>query len=190
MSVNRTLPRSLTVGGTVYDIRPGYGAVLDIITALSDTELTNYERANVSLRIFYKDIIPDDVEDAIAQMLGFIQRFKPETSAKRRQRLMDWEQDFDLIADAITVKSCFDIRADEDMHWWTFLAYYQNIGDCFFAQVVSIRNKLQRGKKLDDMEREFYRNNRDTIDLKIKTTPEEDEVLAAWLGLGGKAHGG
>lgn len=189
MRQSRTLPRSLTVGGVDYDIRPGYGAALDIITALSDAELTNYERANVSLRIFYKDIIPNDVEDAIKQMLGFIQRFKPETSAVRRPKLMDWDQDFDLIADAITVKTGFDIRADEDMHWWTFLAYYQNVGDCFFAQVVSIRNKRARGKKLDDMEREFYVNNRETIDFKVKTTEAEDALLAQWLKVGGKSGG-
>ena len=181
MRMDRTLPYTVTAGGAAYDIRPGYGAVLDILTALSDPELTGYERANVALRIFYKDAIPEDVEDAIKQMLGFINRFRPESQAKL-PKLMDWEQDFDLIADAITVKNGVDIRVDEDMHWWTFLAYYMNIGDCFFAQIVAIRNKLRRGKKLDDAEREFYRSNRGCVDFKISTTPEEDEVLEAWLG--------
>lgn len=190
MRADRTLPRSLTVGGVIYSIRPGYGAALDIIAALSDIELTNYEKANVALRIFYNDIIPDDVEDAIKQMLGFLNRFQPESSAKGKPRLMDWEQDFDLIADAITVKNGVDVRVDEDMHWWTFLAYYMNIGDCYFAQIVSIRDKLRRGKKLDDAEREFYRNNRERVDLKIKTTPEEDEILDAWLRLGVSDDGG
>lgn len=57
---------------------------------------------------------------------------------------------------------------------------YQEIGDCLFAQVVRIRDKKAHGKSLDKQDREFYRKNRDIIDLKTTYTESEKDVLAAW----------
>lgn len=174
------LPTALDVGGVRHEIRSDYRAVLDILTALTDPELSESEKLNILLTIFYIEI-PEDIGDAVKQCFAFINRFQPE-SDRAQPKLMDWEQDFGLIADAITLKAGRDIRSDEYMHWWTFVGYYMNIGDCYFAQVVSIRKKRIKGQKLDDTEREFYNNNRSIIDIEVKTTPEEDELLAMWLG--------
>lgn len=178
--MNYDLPTALDVGGVRHEIRSDYRAVLDILAALSDCELSDAEKLNILLTIFYIER-PDDVEDAVKQCFAFINRFQPETP-NAQPKLMDWDQDFAYIADAITLKAGHDIRADEYIHWWTFVGYYMNIGDCFFAQVVSIRKKKAKGQKLDDTEHEFYSSNRAVIDLQIKTTPEEDEILAAWIG--------
>ena len=174
------LPTTVDVDGVRHKIRADYRAVLDILTALSDPELTKGEQLNILLNIFYIEP-PDNIEEAIKQCFGFINRFQPDGDIPQ-PKLMDWEQDFGLIADAITIKTGHDIRADEYMHWWTFVGYYMNIGDCFFAQTISVRKKLAKGQKLDDSEREFYRSNRSLIELNSKTTPEEDELLAAWIG--------
>ena len=63
---------------------------------------------------------------------------------------------------------------------YSFLSFYQEIGDCLFAQVVRIRDKKAHGKSLDKQDREFYRKNRDIIDLKTTYTESEKDVLAAW----------
>lgn len=178
--MNYDLPTALDVGGIRHEIRSDYRAVLDIISALSDFELSNAEKANVLLRIFYIEM-PDDIEEAIKQCFWFINCGKPESMAKQ-PRLMDWEQDFPLIAAGMNLAFGGEVRAVEYMHWWTFIGYYQNMGDCMFAQVVSIRRKISRGEKLDKLEREFYRNNREIIDLREKSTSEDDEQLMRWLG--------
>lgn len=178
--MNYGLPTALDVGGVRHEIRSDYRAVLDILAALSDCELTDADKLNVLLRIFYIEV-PEDVEDAVKQCFGFINRFQPENDRKQ-PKLMDWEQDFSIIADAITLKAGHDVRADAYMHWWTFVGYYMNIGDCFFSQVISIRKKRAKGQKLDDAEKEFYRNNKSVVDIEVKTTAEEDELLSEWLG--------
>lgn len=178
--MNYDLPTALDVGGVRHEIRSDYRAVLDILAALSDFELSNAEKANVLLRIFYIEM-PDDIEEAIKQCFWFINCGQPENKTKQ-PRLMDWEQDFPLIAAGINLASGGEVRAAEYMHWWTFIGYYQNMGDCMFAQVISTRRKISRGEKLDKLEREFYRNNRETIDLREKSTPEDDEQLMRWLG--------
>ncbi len=174
------LPTALDVGGVRHEIRSDYRAVLDILAALSDCELTQADKLKILLTIFYIEP-PEDVEEAVRQCFAFINRFQPEDN-NTRPKLMDWDQDFGLIADAISIKAGRDIRADGYMHWWTFVGYYMNIGDCFFAQVVSVRKKRAKGQKLDETDREFYRSNRAAIEFAENTTPEEDELIAAWTG--------
>ena len=105
-----------------------------------------------------------------------------EQQTKKAPKLIDWEQNFAYIVAPINRVIGQEIRAIPYLHWWSFISAYYEIGDCLFAQIVSIRNKKARGKKLDKWEQEFYQNNRALVDLKTKYTDEENDVLNAWLG--------
>ena len=48
------------------------------------------------------------------------------------------------------------------LHWWTFLGAYMEIGESLFSQILSVRMKKAKGKKLEDWEREFYKENKTT----------------------------
>ena len=50
------LPTKLNIGGTDYAIRSDYRAVLEICTALSDSELSDEEKILVALEVFYPDL--------------------------------------------------------------------------------------------------------------------------------------
>lgn len=95
---------------------------------------------------------------------------------------MDWEQDFKYIVAPINRVTGTEIRSIEYMHWWTFIAAYYEIGDCTFAQIVRIRDKKARGKPLDKTEQDWYRKNRNLVDLKTKYTQEDEETLRLWGG--------
>lgn len=45
-----------------------------------------------------------------------------------------------------------------------------------FSSVIGIRQKLNKGKKLEKYEQEFYRNHRNMIDLKRKLSAEEQRA--------------
>ena len=55
-------------------------------------------------------------------------------------------------------------------------------GDCLFAQIVRVRDALARGKKLDKTDRDWYRRNRELVDLRKKYTSEEQQLLKEWGG--------
>ena len=61
------------------------------------------------------------------------------------------------------------------LHWWSFLAWFDAIGEGSFATVVGIRDKLRRGRRLDGWELEYYRTHRAAIDLRPAPTQEEAE---------------
>lgn len=176
------LPTRLEVCGVEYEIRSDYRAVLDIFAALSDPELNDQERQFAALDILYPgfDEMPTDhYQDAIRQCFWFING-GDDPPAENPVKLIDWEQDFKLIVAPVNRVMGQEVRAVDYLHWWTFLAAYCEIGDCLFAQVVRIREKQARGKSLDKSEQEFYRKNRDLVDLKNKYTPADDALLKRW----------
>ena len=182
--MNHTLPRSLHVGGRNWVIRWDFRAVLDIMTALGDQDLDNRERAYVALYIFYPELEqmpPETYEEALKKLLWFLNGGQEEAFGAGSMRLMDWEQDFPLIVAPVNRVLGRDIRGDADLHWWTFLSAYYEIGDCTFAQVVAIRDKKARGKKLEKPEREWYARNKNLVDLKRKYTRAEQDALTKLL---------
>ena len=61
-------------------------------------------------------------------------------------------------------------------------AYLEIGGECVFSQVVSMRQKIAKGKKLEKYEREWLRQNRDIVNLPQKYTAEDEEILKKWIG--------
>ena len=178
-----SLPTTVDVNGAEYEIRSDYRAVLDILTALSDKDCDEQEKAYIALDIFYPEVEkmpPGDYQEALNQCFRFIDRGQEISPKKKETPLMSWEQDFDLIIAPVNRVAGCEIRALEYVHWWTFLSWYAEIGDCLFAQVVRIRDKKAHGKALDKQDREFYRRNREIVDLKTTYTKAEKDVLAAW----------
>lgn len=175
------LPDALMVGGEERPIRTDYRVALDIFLALTDPELDNYNRMMETLEILYIDDIPPDLyEDAIKQAFWYLRGGEEERNQSGPQ-LVSWEQDFNLIASPISKVIGRDIRGMGHLHWWTFLSAYMGIGDCLFAEIVRIRDKKARGKSLDKIDREFYRRNRDLIEIKKTLTSEEEALLREWM---------
>lgn len=181
--MNWALPESIEIQGFTYLIRTDYRCILDILTDLSDPEADGQERALAVLIGLYPDfdeMPPEHYEDAIQAGLRFI-NCDSDDSPHKSPRLVDWEQDYSLIIAPINRVMGQEIRTVEYMHWWTFLAAYNEIGDCTFAQVVRIRDHRARGKALDKADQEFYRRNRQLVDLKAKYTAQDDAAFDPWL---------
>lgn len=178
------LPIDVEINGEKFKIRNkcDYNVVLDVISALKDTELSERDRMRCALYIFYEDVenIPD-YEIAANEMMKIINNGETEEQdTKNKIQLMDWEHDFKyIVAPLNKVLNC-EVRSVEYMHWWTFIAGYMEIGECLFSTIVTIRKKKYTGKKLDQWEQEFYRENKKMVDLPQNITDEDKE----WLDFG------
>ena len=49
-----------------------------------------------------------------------------------------------------------------------------------FSRVISIREKTKTSKKLEKWEREWYRKNKDLVDLPMKYSESEKALLEEW----------
>lgn len=191
------LPTALNVGGRNYKIRTDYRVILDILTAMNDSDILDpgmtedekqAEKVLTMLQILYIDfdrMPPSDWKEASEKACEFIDCGIRDDGTPK-PRLMDWEQDAPIIVPAVNKVCNFDVRSVKYMHWWTFFGYYMEIGECMLSTVVSIRDKKRRGKKLEKWEQEFYRNNKKLVDLKtkkIERSEEEKEALRKLFGL-------
>lgn len=176
------LPKFVEIDGTNHKIRNDcdYRVVLDTISALDDNELTDEDKIESALFIFYEDIDKiSDVQTAFFEMLRIINLGDEiKESELEQSKLMDWEHDFKNISPPISRVLGYSVRDSKNYtHWYDFIGAYMEIGDCYFAQIVSIRNKQQKGKKLENYEKDFYLEHKKDIDLPIKLSEAEKEWL-------------
>ena len=163
------IPTSVEVNGQSYAIRNqgDYRMVLDCFVALNDDELDTQSKIFSALIIFYEGMndIEDldklgDIEEAIKQMYKFFNCGEDYQEDERKfPKLIDWEEDSQLICSAINKVSGQEIRALDYLHWWTFMGYYLAIGESPLANIVSIRHKIINSEKLEKYERKFQHDN-------------------------------
>lgn len=178
------LPESAEIGGTVYKLNTDFRDILEIMGYLDDPERPEYLRWRIALALFYDGEIPaEHQQEAMEYLSEFISCGEMDT--KPGPKLLDWEQDAQVIVADVNKVAGMEIRAIPYLHWWTFLSYFHAIGEGQLSTLVSIRDKLRRGKKLESWEKDFYRENKSRVDLKKKYSAEdlaEQERLKKLLG--------
>ena len=175
------LPKSVNVGGKAWDIRSDYRAILTIITAFEDPDLTPPEKQYTALRIFYPQFgkMPKTIyREAYNELMHFIDHGAEDKDKKPPHRVMDWEQDANILFPAINKVAGTEVRALDYLHWWTFMGYFMEVRGGVFGTVLQLRQKKAKHKKLEKEEQEFWRSNRDICELKPKLSKEEEKEKA------------
>lgn len=177
-----SLPISVEIDGAEYAIRNkcDYRVVLDVIEALNDEEIEMGYRVECALFIFYEDLTGlKDVRMAITEMMKIINLGEETTEEEQHKpQLMDWKHDFHQLTPPISRVLGYSVRDKKHYtHWYDFIGAYMEIGECTFNNIVSIRSKRLKGKKLESWEQEFYKENKKLVDFPQKLTDEEKEWL-------------
>ena len=183
-----SLPTSITIEGQSFTIRDNgdFRMVLDCFDVMNDLELNEQEQVLVMLMIFYDGM--DTIEDlerlpnlskAQEEMYKFFNCGKIDEYQISKPKLIDWNNDSELICSAINNVAKKEIRAEAYLHWWTFIGYYMSVGESALSTVVGIRNKIVKGVKLEKHEREFKRENPQyfTWNSKTRQDLEDDKMI-------------
>lgn len=191
------LPEHLTVGGTDYAIRSDYRNMLQVFEAFSDPELRKEEKWIVAIYLLFEEFscVDDvlqaarggfDLEEAARRILWFIAAGSAEKETTELP-VYNWKKDEQMIFSAVNKVAGKETRSPEYLHWWTFLGYFNEVGEGQLSFLVGIRRKLNKKKKLEKHEREFLNNNRSLVELEKEKTWEEREqeeaYKALWKGL-------
>lgn len=178
MNAAWSLPEKAVIQGKTYGIHGDYRDILEIFSYLEDPDLTEQMRWRVALALFYEEEIPEQArQDAMEYLAWFIRCGQPEQPCPG-PKLLDWQQDApEILADVNRVAGT-EIRRLPFLHWWTFLAWFHGIGEGQLSAIVSIRDKLRRGEKLEKWETAFYRENRQKVDIKPRYSQIELEERA------------
>ena len=169
------LPRQVTVGGREVEIDPDFRSVLRIFRHFQNEQLPEFLRWEVALTLFYREDIPaEHRQEAMEQLAQFVTCGQP---GKPGPRLLDWEHDAMAIVADVNRVAGREVRELEFLHWWTFLSWFHAIGEGQLSSLVELRRKLSRGEKLDEHQRQFYREHKTMVDLPChRIAAEQAEI--------------
>ena len=177
--MSELLPRTLNICGKEYEIRTDFRDILVIFKALDDDSLTDKEKAYITLRcLFYDyDKLPNDgLEEAVKKAFWFVGGGDIPKTRYKGYRVIDYEQDGFMIYPAVSkTLGVIDVRDLDYLHWFTFLGSFSENGDGLLSFVMSLRGKINEGKKLEKHEKEFLKDNKGVVILHSK---EELDAIA------------
>ena len=172
------LEDTVTIDGKSYNIRTDFRVILEIFVMLNDLDLDDGDKTEALMQMFYIDR-PEDTGKAIQAFSSFVDPRPGKQNG--RSGLVDWETDFELIAAAVNHVLGTECRSLPYLHWRSFLGAYMEISsESLFTRVISIRDKLRTGKKMEKWEKAWYRKNRDLVDLPMKFSDNEPTLLKEW----------
>lgn len=168
------LPTSLIIGGEHYEINTDFRVGIQFENLLNDKELTDEEILNKAIELYYP-IIPQDLEEAISQMLWFYRCGKeieePKGQSKQAKDIYSFEYDADSIYSGFLDQYGIDLQEVECLHWWKFKALFAALKeDTDISKKMSIR--AMDLNSLSKEQREYYSKMK-----KIYAIPrDKDEV--------------
>lgn len=117
---------------------------------MNDPELDEQAKAVVMLQILFENwqSIPlEHLTEACQKACEFIDCGQFDDSPnKPKPRLMDWEQDGDMIVPAVNKVAGKEIRTVPYMHWWTFLDISWNLASVCSTRLLESVLKRRRAK--------------------------------------------
>ena len=190
-----SLQTSVQVGQESFHIRNNgdYRMILDCFEAMNDKDLSELERIYVAVAIFYDDFADADevlqrgdiIDDLYKGIIDFINCGDTERESNTHNyKVIDWQKDSNLICSAINNVAKTEIRALDYLHWWTFMGYYNAIGECTLSNIVSIRYKTAKGEKLEKYEKKFKQDNPEYFNLDMRSAEQKraDEYIQSLWG--------
>lgn len=165
------LPREAVLDGKPYPHKTDFRQILKLMGVLSDEAKPAHLRWLTALAYFYETTIPAALEqEAMAYLSDFLSCGEPGAPGPK---LLDWNLDAPEIIADINAVAGREVRSEPYLHWWSFLSFFHGIRDGRLSQLVTIRDKLRRGKRLEPFEQEFYIRSKAKIRLRPPESPEE-----------------
>ena len=168
------LPQEAVIEGKHYKINGDFRNILAIFSFLEDPDLPEFIRWQAALNRFYTEPLAEEHLSQGAEYFSWFVRMGQKESPPG-PKLLDWQQDAPMIVADVNKVACQEIRQLPFVHWWTFLAWFHGIGEGQLSTVVALRQKRLEGKPLTEWEQDFYRRNKDLVDLPVKLSREEKQ---------------
>lgn len=171
------LPTKIRINKKIYDINYDFRTIINILIALEDDELTNYEKAYIMVKKLYKEDIPDnEFSIACEKAVLFIDCngiFKSKNNLS--QRVYSFKKDGGYIFSGINSTHHIDLEKENDLHWWKFMSFFMDMNqDCMFGEITYYRTRKNEGK-LTKEEKEQYKKIKDIIDLDDTNVHQKSE---------------
>ncbi len=189
------LPVSFLIGGEEYVISSDFRDIVELEEILSSESLTDVEKGEQALRLFY-GCIPEDVEEAVEKLCWFMQCGEKERPHRGRrpparddfiqQAAYSFIHDAGLIYAAFMAQYGIDLTDIEYLHWWKFKAMFESLGkDTLMKEVMHCR-AAEIDPKMPQTQQNYYNAMKQRYALPLPDSIEKrlSDLEAALMGDG------
>ncbi|MBU3112005.1 bacteriophage Gp15 family protein [Clostridium lacusfryxellense] len=176
------LTNKVSVDGVNYAINSDFRTSMLFELMMADKELDDKQRIENALMLYYP-IIPNDINEAIEQILWFYRCGKNMTKSKgsgsgKSDQIYDFDFDDDYIYSAFLDQYNIDLQ-DADLHWWKFKALFKSLKeDNEIVKIMGYRS-MDLNKIKDKEEKARYKKMKDLYKIQGHISKDETEKLGS-----------
>lgn len=162
------LPRTVRVAGRDVPIETGFRAGLILEAVLRDGRLTNAEKLQRAIELYFRpgDLSPDEIPEAVEAMIRFYRcgADAPSTSGQEdgpppEEPAYSYEHDAGYIYAAFM--QAYGIDLSKNIHWWQFRALFQSLPeDTMLMKIIGYRTakvpakaSAEQRQRINDLKR-------------------------------------
>ena len=189
--IRRELPVSVDIGSEKYEIDADFRTIMNVEGIIFGKEVTDDQKkfaeemmkeidieekdaiANAkyydALKLFYRNNVPDDLEEAMEKMLWFYSCGKEDeqSKTKTKKKVISFEYDFDYINAGFMQDYKIDLFEVDFLHWWKFMSLFSALhDDCKICEIIGYR-----GAELKNFDKEQRKRIREM--QKIYALPDD-----------------
>lgn len=189
------LPTSFRIGGKKYEISSDFRTMLELEEIFSSDDLTDAQKAEQVLRLFY-GCIPENVEEAAEKLCFFWQGGRRENPDKRRRQtagddfyhrpIYSFTHDAGLIYGAFLTQYGMDLTDVEYLHWWKFKAMFECLEDDRLIKEVMRCRAVEVKGDMPQAQKDYYNAMKRRYELPLPERMEKHRsaLEAALMGDG------
>ena len=187
------LPETVTVDGKEFDINSDFRSCIIIEKILNDNAISDKEKVERLLDVFYVDEKPDNIEKAVMAFVDFykcgnevkqVAQKKNGNVPLKQPATYSFDYDAPYIYAAFLAQYRIDLNEIEYLHWWKFKALFLSLEDHNkIMEIISYR-AADLGKIKDKDERARIARLKQIYALP-QTLSLEDKVAMAGAAFGG-----
>lgn len=182
------LPTIVNINNVEYEINSDFRTSILFELLMQDGSIGEEDKISMALQLYYP-VIPEDINEAIEQMLWFYRCGKEITSSKGNGKgksvtqIYSFEHDDDYIYAAFMDQYGVDLQDIEYLHWWKFKAMFKSFKeDNEIVKIMGYRS-MDLSKIKDKEEKAYYKKMQELYKLPISKDEKEklDEITVALL---------
>ena len=180
------LPITVEIDNKEYEINSDFRTSILFELLMQDSSIGEEDKIITALELYYP-VIPENINEAIEQMLWFYRCGKEITSSKgngkgkRVTQIYSFEHDY--IYAAFMDQYNIDLQDIEYLHWWKFKAMFKSLKeDNEIVKIMGYRS-MDLSKIKSKEEKAYYKKMRKLYEIPIPKDEREklDEITEALL---------
>ena len=172
------LPTIVNINNVEYEINSDFRTSILFELLMQDNSIREEDKISMALQLYYP-VIPEDINEAIEQMLWFyrcgkdITKSKGTGKGKSITQIYSFEHDDDYIYASFMDQYNIDLQDIEYLHWWKFKAMFKSFKeDNEIVKIMGYRS-MDLSKINDKEEKAYYKKMQELYKLPISKDERE-----------------